>query len=163
MSEHTPQHHNPHPDPTADTGPSAGVDPTPTDLVAGDPPVPLMRSARRTRRPAPAANPRSDAAACTWTTERILALGATTDLATAAAILGISRSAAYKLAARDAFPVPLFRAGAHYRVPTAPILRKLHLESPPVSTADDTGGAGADGDGGYSGGDRDTTGCRPTS
>nr|WP_184689281.1 DNA-binding protein [Micromonospora echinospora] len=122
-----------------------------------------MRSARRTRRPAPATNLGSDAAACTWTTERILALGATTDLATAAAILGISRSAAYKLAARDAFPVPLFRAGAYYRVPTAPILRKLHLESPPVPTSGDTGGAGADGDGGYSGGDRDTTGCRPTS
>ncbi|AYF29988.1 DNA-binding protein [Micromonospora tulbaghiae] len=120
-----------------------------------------MRSARRNRRPAPApaADPGSDAAACRWTTERILALGATTDLATAAAILGISRSAAYKLAARDAFPVPLFRAGAYYRVPTAPILRKLHLESPPVSTSGDTGGAGADGDGGYSGGDRDATGC----
>ncbi|WP_433494895.1 DNA-binding protein [Micromonospora sp. CA-248089] len=161
MSEHTPQHHNPHPDPTADTGPPAGVDPTPTDLVAGDPPIPLMRSARRTRRPAPAANPRSDAAACTWTTERILALGATTDLVTAAAILGISRSAAYKLAARDAFPVPLFRAGAYYRVPTAPIRRKLHLESPPVSTTGDTDRVGADETDGHSGADRDTTGCRP--
>ncbi|MBC9004614.1 hypothetical protein [Micromonospora aurantiaca (nom. illeg.)] len=41
MSEHTPQHHNPHPDPTADTGPLAEVDPTAIDLVAGDPPVPL--------------------------------------------------------------------------------------------------------------------------
>ncbi|MCZ7421144.1 hypothetical protein O7605_16700 [Verrucosispora sp. WMMA2121] len=48
MSEHTPQHHNPHPDPTVDTGPDADVDPTPTDLVAGDPPVPLTvwRTAR---------------------------------------------------------------------------------------------------------------------
>ncbi|MBQ0906956.1 DNA-binding protein [Micromonospora sp. U21] len=121
-----------------------------------------MRSARRTRNPAPAADPGSDDAPCSWTTQRILALEATTDLATAAAILGISRSAAYKLAARDAFPVPLFRAGAYYRVPTAPILRKLHLESPPVPTADGTDRAGADGDGGYSGGDRDTTGCSPT-
>ncbi|MCT2276984.1 DNA-binding protein [Micromonospora chalcea] len=120
-----------------------------------------MRSARRTRNLAPAANPDSDDATCTWTTERILALGATTDLATAAAILGISRSAAYKLAARDAFPVPLFRAGAYYRVPTAPILRKLHLDFPPVPTSGDTGGAGADEDGGYSGGATDTTGCSP--
>lgn len=120
-----------------------------------------MRSARRTRNLAPAANPDSDDATCTWTTERILALGATTDLATAAAILGISRSAAYKLAARDAFPVPLFRAGAYYRVPTAPILRKLHLDFPPVPTSGDTGGAGADEGGGYSGGARDTTGCSP--
>lgn len=48
MSEHTPQHHNPHPDSTVDTGPDAEVDPTPTDLVAGDPPVPLTvwRTAR---------------------------------------------------------------------------------------------------------------------
>lgn len=120
-----------------------------------------MRSARRTRKPDPAANPGSDDAPSTWTRQRILALGATTDLATAAAILGISRSAAYKLAARDAFPVPLFRAGAYYRVPTAPILRKLHLESPPVSTDDGPDRAGADEDGGYSGGDRDTTGCSP--
>ena len=48
MSEHTPQHHNPQHDPIVDTGPLAGVDPTPTDLVAGDPPVPLTvwRTAR---------------------------------------------------------------------------------------------------------------------
>jgi hypothetical protein len=66
-----------------------------------------------------------------WTAERILALGATTDLATAAAILGISLSAAYKLARRDAFPMPLLRVGAHYRVPTAPLLAAVHLERPP--------------------------------
>lgn len=48
MSEHTPQHHNPQHDPIVDTGLLAGVDPTPTDLVAGDPPVPLTvwRTAR---------------------------------------------------------------------------------------------------------------------
>lgn len=120
-----------------------------------------MRSARRTRNPAPAANPGSDDAPTTWTAERILALGATTDLATAAAILGISRSAAYKLAARDAFPVPLFRAGAYYRVPTAPILRKVHLGSPPVSADDDTERAGGDEVGEHSGRDRDTTACGP--
>ncbi|RAO38657.1 hypothetical protein PSN13_00776 [Micromonospora saelicesensis] len=48
MSEHTPQHHNPQHDPIVDTGLLAGVDPTSTDLVAGDPPVPLTvwRTAR---------------------------------------------------------------------------------------------------------------------
>ncbi|MEV7984336.1 hypothetical protein [Micromonospora sp. NPDC085948] len=48
MSEHTPQHHNPQHDPIVDTGLLAGGDPTPTDLVAGDPPVPLTvwRTAR---------------------------------------------------------------------------------------------------------------------
>jgi Helix-turn-helix domain len=64
-----------------------------------------------------------------WTAERIRRLGATTDRATAAAILGISRSAAYKLARRDAFPVPLLRIGTRYRVPTAPLLAALHLPS----------------------------------
>ena len=57
-----------------------------------------------------------------WTAERLRTLGPTTDLTTAAEILGISRSAAYKLARRDAFPVPLLRVGAIYRVPTAPLL-----------------------------------------
>ncbi|MEU2661452.1 hypothetical protein [Micromonospora sp. NPDC007220] len=48
MSEHTSQHHDPRLGPTVDTGPYAEVDPTPTDLVAGDPPVPLTvwRTAR---------------------------------------------------------------------------------------------------------------------
>jgi hypothetical protein len=48
MSEHTPQHHNPRPEPAVDTGLQAEVDPIPTDLVAGDPPVPLTvwRTAR---------------------------------------------------------------------------------------------------------------------
>jgi len=63
-----------------------------------------------------------------WTTERLHALGPTTDLTTAAEVLGISRSAAYKLARRGAFPVPLLRVGAVYRVPTAPLLAVLHLD-----------------------------------
>jgi hypothetical protein len=47
MSEHTPQHYN-RPDSTVNTGPNAEVDPTPADMVAGDPPVPLTvwRTAR---------------------------------------------------------------------------------------------------------------------
>ncbi|MFI7543791.1 hypothetical protein [Actinoplanes sp. NPDC049599] len=44
MSEHTPQHHT---DPSASTDPAA-IDAAPTDLVAGDPPVPITvwRTAR---------------------------------------------------------------------------------------------------------------------
>ncbi|RKF23681.1 DNA-binding protein [Micromonospora globbae] len=84
-----------------------------------------MPSTRRTRATAatPAAEPKRPA----WTADQIRDLGLTTDLATAAEILGISRSAAYKLARRNAFPVPLIRAGAHYRVPIPPILAALHL------------------------------------
>jgi hypothetical protein len=46
MSEHTPQHHIPIPEPTVDL--RAEVDPTQVDLVAGDPPVPITvwRTAR---------------------------------------------------------------------------------------------------------------------
>ncbi|RLK23800.1 hypothetical protein DER29_1677 [Micromonospora sp. M71_S20] len=96
----------------------------------------------------------------TWTVERITALGTTTDLATAAAILGISRSAAYKLAARGAFPTPLFRAGAHYRVPTAPILRALHLE-PPAPSVNGTDDATGHDTGGHMAGGTDATGREP--
>ena len=64
-----------------------------------------------------------------WPPERLRTLGPTTDLTTAAEILGISRSAAYKLARRGAFPVPLLRVGAIYRVPTAPLLAALHLDA----------------------------------
>jgi hypothetical protein len=42
----------------------------------------------------------------------------------------MSRSAAYKLIRRDAFPVPYFRIGARYRIPTAPLLTTLHLHEP---------------------------------
>lgn len=64
-----------------------------------------------------------------WTPERLRALGPTTDLTTAAEILGISRSAAYKLARRGAFPIPLLKAGVVYRVPTTPLLAALHLDA----------------------------------
>jgi predicted DNA-binding transcriptional regulator AlpA len=71
-----------------------------------------------------------------WTEERIRALGAVTDLPTAASILGLSRSAAYGLAKRDDFPGPVIRAGSRYRVPVAAILAALHLTpdlpSPPT-------------------------------
>jgi hypothetical protein len=48
MSEHTPQDHSPNPEPIVDAGPHGEVDRAPTDLVAGDPPVPLTvwRTAR---------------------------------------------------------------------------------------------------------------------
>ena len=94
-----------------------------------------MRSHGRTRRASrtPAAEPATAEARQPWTAERIRALGPSTDLATAASVLGMSRSAAYKLIRRDAFPVPHFRIGAHYRIPTAPLLTALHLpDTPPT-------------------------------
>ncbi|MEW2474693.1 hypothetical protein AB0875_12975 [Micromonospora gifhornensis] len=64
-----------------------------------------------------------------WTVERIHALGAATTLPTAAAVLGISRSQAYRLAATDTFPAPLIRAGTRIIVPVAGLLRLLLLDN----------------------------------
>ncbi|MER7889420.1 hypothetical protein ABTX15_06325 [Micromonospora sp. NPDC094482] len=65
-----------------------------------------------------------------WTVDRVRALGVTTTLATAASILGVSRSQAYRLAATDAFPAPLIRAGNRIIVPVAGLLQLLLLDSP---------------------------------
>ena len=69
----------------------------------------------------------STAAATVWTAQRIRALGAVTDLQTAAAIFGLSRTTAYELARTDQFPVPVLRFGTRYRVPVHAILTALDL------------------------------------
>ncbi|MBR7191686.1 hypothetical protein [Gordonia sp. SCSIO 19800] len=58
-------------------------------------------------------------------------LGVATDLQTAAEALGISKSAAYKLAAADDFPVRVIRIGTRYSVPTAELREVLLGETPP--------------------------------
>jgi len=60
-----------------------------------------------------------------WTEADIRALGATTDLVTAAAILGVGRTKAHELTRAGQFPVPVLRFGRRYLVPTAPILQLL--------------------------------------
>jgi hypothetical protein len=77
-----------------------------------------------------------------WTVERIRALGATTTLPTAAAILGIGRTLAYELVAAGQFPTPVVRAGTRVIVPVAPLLRLLHADESPGADAD----GGADGE-----------------
>ncbi|BCB81230.1 hypothetical protein GCM10022251_62780 [Phytohabitans flavus] len=67
----------------------------------------------------------------TWTPEAIRALGASTNLHTAAQIFGLAMSTAYLLAKRGQFPVPVIRAGTQYRVPVQPILAALRLEPGP--------------------------------
>lgn len=68
-----------------------------------------------------------------WSETQVRALGVSTDLVTAAAILGIGRTTAHTLVRADQFPVPVIRVGRRYRVPVAPILRLLALptEQPP--------------------------------
>jgi predicted DNA-binding transcriptional regulator AlpA len=63
-----------------------------------------------------------------WTVEDIRALGAVTDLPTAAAILGIGRSTAYALANTDTFPVPVLRIGRRYRVAVAHLLSLIDAD-----------------------------------
>lgn len=51
-------------------------------------------------------------------------LGHVTDLATAANVLGLGKTTAYRLAQADQFPVRLIRMGGRYAVPVAE-LREL--------------------------------------
>jgi hypothetical protein len=60
-----------------------------------------------------------------WTIEAIRALGATTDVKTAGAILGIGRTKAYELAREGTFPVAVLRIGRRIMVPTPSILKLL--------------------------------------
>jgi len=73
-----------------------------------------------------------------WTVEQIRALGAATNLASAAAVLGIGRTLAYELVATGQFPVPVIRAGTRVIVPVAPLLKLLHADDP---SAVEAGGA----------------------
>ena len=60
-----------------------------------------------------------------WTIEAIRGLGATTDIQTAGAILGIGRTKAYEMVREGNFPVPVLRIGRRIVVPTPPILTLL--------------------------------------
>ncbi|MDG4799281.1 helix-turn-helix domain-containing protein [Micromonospora sp. WMMD980] len=64
-----------------------------------------------------------------WTIEAIRALGVTTDVETAGAILGIGRSKAYALAKRGKFPVRVLRVGRNYVVPVPEILELLGVRA----------------------------------
>ncbi|MCW3838911.1 helix-turn-helix domain-containing protein [Micromonospora yasonensis] len=65
----------------------------------------------------------------TWTIEAVRALGLTTDVETAGAILGIGRSKAYALAKRGQFPVRVLRVGRNYVVPVPAILELLGIRA----------------------------------
>jgi hypothetical protein len=65
-----------------------------------------------------------------WGLEAVRKLGATTDIETAAAILGIGRTLAFQLARTDRFPVPVLRIGdRRMRISVAELLR--YLGDPP--------------------------------
>jgi predicted DNA-binding transcriptional regulator AlpA len=60
-----------------------------------------------------------------WTPDDVRALGMTTDLETAAEIIGIGRTLAYDLAKNQAFPVRLLRLGRRVVVPVTELLQVL--------------------------------------
>ena len=62
-----------------------------------------------------------------WTVEAIRRLGATVDVETAGAILGIGRSKSYELAKSGEFPVRVLRIGRRYLVPTPAIMALLGI------------------------------------
>lgn len=64
----------------------------------------------------------------TWTVQAVRALGVTTDVETAGAVLGIGRTKAYEMAKAGEFPVRLVRIGRRYVVPVAAVLRLLDVE-----------------------------------
>ena len=52
----------------------------------------------------------------------------TLSVAEAAAVLGIGRSLAYELIARDEFPVPVIRLGNLHRIPTVLLAELLAID-----------------------------------
>lgn len=62
-----------------------------------------------------------------WTIDTVRNLGATIDVETAGAILGIGRSKSYELAKDGEFPVRVLRIGRRYLVPTTGILALLGI------------------------------------
>lgn len=68
------------------------------------------------------------------TRAELLVLPAVIDVVTAGKALGLGRTLAHALVRRGEFPVPVFRLGRVYRVPTAAVLELLEL--PPEVRAD---------------------------
>jgi predicted DNA-binding transcriptional regulator AlpA len=63
-------------------------------------------------------------------TETIRELGPTTDVPTAGALFGLSRTQSYVAIQRGQFPVSVIRIGRRVVVPVAPILELLGLAEP---------------------------------
>jgi hypothetical protein len=64
----------------------------------------------------------------TYKVSELADLPATVDLMTAARILGIGRTTAYKLAGAGEFPCRVERVGGSYRVPSCGLLAYLGLD-----------------------------------
>jgi hypothetical protein len=121
------------------TGPNSDDTDRPTPLSGHTAPGELRPSRHTRRRRRATAGTRTRAPAQVWSIDQIRALGAVTDLRTAARILGLSANTAYALAQRDAFPVPVIRAGGQYRVSVPAILAALDAPPAPPTDGDGSG------------------------
>lgn len=65
------------------------------------------------------------------TVEELLGLPVVVDIPTAGRAFGLGRDAAYRLAARDALPVPVLRLGRRMLVTRASLASVLGLDVPP--------------------------------
>lgn len=63
-----------------------------------------------------------------WTPAAVRRLGMTTDVETAAHVLGIGRTLAYELVKRDQFPVRLLRLGRRVLIPVSDLMAYLGQE-----------------------------------
>jgi hypothetical protein len=63
----------------------------------------------------------------TLSEEEVRALPAVVDVATAAIVLGIGRTAAYELIRTNNWPTPVLRLGKLIRIPSAPLLDLVGL------------------------------------
>lgn len=73
-------------------------------------------------------------AARTWTPAAVAALPVVVDVVTAGEVLGMGRTAAYEMARRGDFPVPVLRLGRRYRVATAHLRELLGIDLEPTPT-----------------------------
>ncbi|MEV8609498.1 helix-turn-helix domain-containing protein [Amycolatopsis sp. NPDC051373] len=85
-----------------------------------DRPCPATADSTATAAPPPA-----------WSREKLATLGVTIDLMTAARMLGIGRTTAYKLARTGTFPVPAVRVGRSYCIPVVRVIELLGLDKEP--------------------------------
>ncbi len=65
----------------------------------------------------------------TMTADEVRALPAVVDLATAARVLGVGRSAAYELVRTGTWPTPVLRLGRLIKVPSAPLVELIGLSA----------------------------------
>lgn len=68
---------------------------------------------------------KKEAVKAAWTPDRVRSLGMTTDVATAAEIMGIGRTLAFDLLKRDEFPVRTIRVSRRVLVPVGDLLKML--------------------------------------